>query len=96
MCLALFAALYFKDYNNDVDVFHSQPEVLCDELIEFKSIENFSTELPTRIKLTNSREIMKCRKVKAVIRYHTPNKRKEPEKYFHHLLMLHFPLQRNI
>ena len=34
---------------------------------------------------------MKCRKVQAVIRYHTPNKRKEPELYFHHLLMLYFP-----
>ena len=34
---------------------------------------------------------MKCRKVKAVIRYHTPNKTKEPEQYFHHLLMLYYP-----
>ena len=34
---------------------------------------------------------MKCSKVQAVIRYHTPNKRKEPELYFHHLLMLYFP-----
>ena len=34
---------------------------------------------------------MKCRKIKAVIRYHTPNKRKDPEKYFHHPLMLYFP-----
>ena len=36
---------------------------------------------------------MKCRKVQAVIRYYTPNKRKEPELYFHHLLMLYFPWQ---
>ena len=34
---------------------------------------------------------MKCRKIKAVVRYHTPNKKKEPEKYFHHLLMLYYP-----
>ena len=34
---------------------------------------------------------MKCRKVKAVLRYHTPNKRKEPESYFHYLLMLYYP-----
>jgi hypothetical protein len=34
---------------------------------------------------------MKCRKVKAVIRYHTPNKTKEPERYFDHLLMLYYP-----
>ena len=34
---------------------------------------------------------MKCRKVKAVLRYHTPNNRKEPESYFHHLLMFYYP-----
>ena len=39
----------------------------------------------------NKNECMRCRKVQAVIRYHTPTKRKEPELYFHHLLMLYFP-----
>ena len=34
---------------------------------------------------------MKCRKTKAVVRYHTPKKTKELEKYFHNLLMLHYP-----
>ena len=34
---------------------------------------------------------MKCRKVKAVIRYHTPNKTKQPECYCNHLLMLYYP-----
>ena len=34
-------------------------------------------------------EYMNCRKVKAVITYHTPHKTKEPELYFHHLLMLY-------
>ena len=34
---------------------------------------------------------MKCRNVKAILRYHTPNKIKEPESYFHHLLMLYYP-----
>ena len=92
MCLALFAAHYFKDYKNDIhDVSDSQPEVLCDDLIESRNSENLSTGFPNRVRLTNSKEIMKCRKVRAVIRYHTPNKRKEPEKYFHHLLMLYFP-----
>ena len=36
-------------------------------------------------------EVMKCRKVKAVIRYHKPSKTKEPELYFHHLQILYFP-----
>ena len=56
-----------------------------------KKMSNHSTELPDRIKLLNAKEVMKCRKIKAVICYHTPNKCKEPEKYFHHLLMLYFP-----
>ena len=34
---------------------------------------------------------MKCRKVKAVIRFHKPGKTTDPEKYFHHVLMLYFP-----
>ena len=37
------------------------------------------------------KETMKCRKVKAVIRYHKPNKDSEYEKYCHHLLMLFYP-----
>ena len=92
ICLALFAAHYFKDYKSDFnEVSDSQPEVLSDDFIESQNIENHNTGLPDRIKLVNSKEIMKCRKIKAVIRYHTPNRRKEPEKYFHHLLVLYFP-----
>ena len=52
---------------------------------------NHSIFLPAKIRLMNGKEVMKCRKVKAVIRYHTPNKTKEPEQYFHHLLMLYYP-----
>ena len=89
MCLALFAAHYFKDYNRDFnEVSDSQPDVLSDDVTEFKNVENHGTEL---LKFLNAKEVMKCRKIKAVTRYHTPNKRKEPEKYFHHLLMLYFP-----
>ena len=39
----------------------------------------------------SGKETMKCRKVKAVIRYHKPNKDSEYEKYCHHLLMLFYP-----
>ena len=39
----------------------------------------------------NKNEYMKRRNVRSVLRYHTPNKTKEPELYFHHLLMLYFP-----
>jgi hypothetical protein len=41
--------------------------VLSDGFIESQNIENHNTGLPDRIKLVNSREIMKCRKIKAVI-----------------------------
>ena len=33
--------------------------------------------LTSQITLTNTKEKLKCRKVKAVIRYHTPNKTKQ-------------------
>ena len=92
MCLALFSTNYYKDYKIYIDdVSDSQPEVLSDDIIECQNTENYSTELPDRIKLMSSKEVMKCRKVKGVMRYHTPDKSKEPEKYFHHLLMLYFP-----
>ena len=39
----------------------------------------------------NTNEKMKQRKIKAVIGYHKPNKHKEPELYFCHLLMLYYP-----
>ena len=93
MCLAEFALFYTKDYkyskncdeNND-----SQPDVLTDDIIELQNAET-GQSLPKRIKLENCNEYMKCRKVKAVLRYLTPNKRKELENYFHHLLMLYYP-----
>ena len=95
MCLAAFAAYYYKNYNYDVsETIDSQPEVLSDDILEQThedTTDDASLALPKRIKLMNSKEVMKCRKVKAVIRYHTPNKTKEPDKYFHHLLMLYYP-----
>jgi hypothetical protein len=93
LCLAQFAALYYKDYRTDYDeTKDSQPDVLNDDLLEsHNSTEDAEQGLPPKIKLMNKIECMKCRKVKVVLRYHTPNRRKEPELYFHHLLMLYFP-----
>ena len=93
LCLAKFAAYYYKDYRtDDADTKDSQPDVLNDELLEsHHSNEHSEDRLPVKIKLLNKNEYMKCRKVQAVIRYHTPNKTKEPELYFHHLLMLYLP-----
>ena len=91
LCLAKFAALYYKGYKtDDFETKDSQPDVLNDELLEsHNSIKD--TEFPPKIELMNKNEYMKCRKVQAVIRYHRPNKTKQPELYFHHLLMLYLP-----
>ena len=92
LCLAEFAAYYYKDYKKDPDEFNDvQPNVLSDDLVESNHIFNCESVLPQTIKLNNGKEIMKCRKIKAVIRFHTPSKEKEPEKFYHHLLMLYFP-----
>ena len=93
MCRAEFAAYYYKDYKSDVsETIDAQPEILSDDIIaQLHENLNHSIFLPAKIRLMNGKEVMKCRKVKAVIRYHTPNKTKEPEQYFHHLLMLYYP-----
>ena len=41
----------------------------------------------------NSNDKMRCRKVRRVLRYHTPNKHQYPEKYAHHLLLLFCPFR---
>ena len=93
LCLAGFATYYYKDYKTDSDETKDcQPNALTDDILESKSSSVSSgRNYPRRIKLLNKNEYMKCRKVKAVLRYHTPNKTKEPEAYFHHLLMLYYP-----
>ena len=93
LCLAEFAAHYYKDYYSKcTETNDAQPDVLTDSVIESQHVDSSNdAPLPTKIKLLNTNEVMKCRKVKAVIRFHTPSKRKDPEKYFHHLLMLYFP-----
>ena len=68
-----------------------QPDELSDNLIESNHVENCVSVFPQTIKLINSNEIMKRRKIKAVLRFHKPNKTKEPEHFCHHLLMLYFP-----
>ena len=93
MCLAEFAAYCYKDYKSDVsEAMDAQPEILSDEIIaQLHQNLNHSTSLPGKIRLMNGKEVTKYRKVKAVIRNYTPNKTKEPEKYFYHLLMLYYP-----
>ena len=64
--------------------------VLSVDLLENQHVDN-GYRLPKKIKLMTKKETMKCRRVRAVVRFHTPSKRTEPEKYCHHLLMLSYP-----
>lgn len=94
LCLAEFAAYYYKEYKEKScdETGDAQPEVLTDSAIENRhSKTDTDSLLRNKIKLMNTGESMKRRKVKAVIRFHTPNKRKEPELFFNHLLMLYYP-----
>ena len=93
--MAQFASDYYQEYSTNSETSDAQPEILTHDAIELyvqlDTNTDLSSQLPPRIKLINSNEIMKCRKIRAVVRYHTPNKTKEPENYFHHLLMLYYP-----
>lgn len=92
LCLAEFAAYYFKEHKTNCTTNDAQPEILAHYATELhvplSTNTDLTSQLPPRIKLVNSNEVMKRRKIKAVVRYITPNKIKEHENYFHHLLML--------
>ena len=91
LCLAEFAAFCYKQYQTEDDKANdNQPVVLSDDLLENQHVDN-GYRLPKKIKLMTKKETMKCRKVRAVVRFHTPSKTTEPEKYCHHLLMLYYP-----
>jgi hypothetical protein len=96
LCLAQFAAFYYMDYRTDyAETKDSQPDVLNDNLLESHNLtEDREQCLPPKIKLMNKNEYMKSRKVKRVLRYHTPNKTKEPELYFHHFAYVVFSMER--
>ena len=43
--------------------------------------------------LISSKERLKCRKIKAVFRYHMPNANRNAEEYVHHLLLPFYPFR---
>ena len=88
LCLAEFAAYYYKEYCKKEDEENdNQPVVLSDDILENQQdVQNFS-QFPKRIKLMTRRETMKCRKCKAVVRVHKPSKANEPEQYCHLILI---------
>ena len=79
-----------KDMSLDIN--NSQPEILEDQVIE----ENHtSCDHPMKLPLiSDKKEILKCRKVKAVLRYHVPNQHKRPEEYAHHTLFMYYPFRK--
>jgi len=89
LCLAQFASYYYKEYKSECyETADAQPTILTDAVIQSQTEPDLI--LPSKIRLSNN-EVMKCRTIKAVIRYHVPNKTKDPEKYCHHLLFLYYP-----
>ena len=74
--------------SNEVDN-DSLPVVLHQELME----QGHVLEYPSFIPLMNSNDKLKCRKVRAVLRYPPQNKNLHPEKYAHHLLMCYYPFR---
>ena len=66
-----------------------QPEELVDEIIEAN--HTLVGQYPKIIPLNNSKEKLKCRKVELILRYHVPNRHKDPEEYSHHLLFMCYP-----
>ena len=90
-CYANFLAHYYLLPKISDDIINdNQPTVLEESLVE----DNHNICIyPSTIPLMNAKEQLKCRKVKAVLHYHIPNRYKCPEKYAHHLLFMFFPFR---
>ena len=69
---------------------YSQPENLINKLIETNyPISNSFPE----VLVLSSGERLHYRKVELALRYHVPNKFKDPEGYTHHLLFMFYPFR---
>ncbi|XP_066927184.1 uncharacterized protein [Clytia hemisphaerica] len=89
LCYAQFLSNYYlepkkKEIENDY-----QPEIL-DEL---DPAEAADLALPNSVPLMSSKERLKLRKNKSVLRYHVPSKEKKPEHHAHHLLFMFYPFR---
>ena len=85
--LAHYVLVSGKTDNEEND---SQPEIRNDNVLE----ENHSLcGYPLTIPLMSSKEILKCKTVKKVLRYHIPNQNKKPKKYAHLMLFMFYPFR---
>ena len=90
MCFAEFCSHNYLS-NSKCNDNENQPDVLEDELIEQNhNICSYPSTLPL---MSNNNEKLKCRKVRAILRYHVPNQNKRPEEYAHHLLFMYYPFR---
>ena len=69
-----------------------QPNELSDKVIEKNHLVNNNNSNPKRITLSTGKNLVH-RKVEFVLRYHVPNKDKDPEAYAHHLLFIFYPFR---
>lgn len=89
MCYAEFQADYYLDSKPLPDNKNDcQPEILLDD------DANIPLLYPKLIPLMASKDKMRCRNVKNIIRYHTPNPAVDVEAYANHLLMLFYPFRK--
>ena len=81
-CFAEFLFFYYLQSKLRPELHNeSQPALLDDELMETNHLD---PHLIKTIPLMSSKEKLKCRKVKAVLRYHVPNANRNAEEYAHH------------
>lgn len=91
LCFAQFFSHYYLSSKNDICIENDcQPTILIESNLEDNHVP---CAYPAVIPLMSSKDKLKCRKVKAVLRYHVPNENKYPERYAHHLLFMFYPFR---
>ena len=88
LCYALFIKRYqllTKAFENN-----SQPEELVDKLVETN--HSTSSSYP-KLLILSTGERLHYHQVELILRYHVPNKFKEPESYAHHLFFMFYPFR---
>ena len=85
ICYAEFLSNYLIDTKANSDQINdSQPEILD----EINSDLDNNQRLPKRLPLMSTKEYVKFRKEKCVLRFHEPNPKVQAEAYAHHLLFM--------
>ena len=91
MCYAEFLSNYSLEDLKTNQCNDSQPEILDNLLRSSKSLEQ--SDLPKSFPLMSSKESLKLRKDKCILRYHIPNQTAQPDEYAHHMLFVFFPFR---